>query len=108
MSTYTEKETEYMIEIYTSDPSKETVEDLAEKLQRSKKSIIGKLSREGVYRREVYVSKTGEKPITKMEIVDSIADGLGIEISSLAGLEKSPKAALKNLERAIATGSQRA
>jgi len=43
-----------------------------------------------------------------MEIVDSIADGLGIEISALAGLEKSPKAALKNLERAIATGSQRA
>ena len=45
MSNYTEKETEYMIEVYTSNPSKETVEDLAEKLQRSKKSIIGKLSR---------------------------------------------------------------
>lgn len=107
MSTYTDKETEYMVEIYTLNPSKETVEELAEKLQRSKKSIIGKLSREGVYRREVYVTKTGDKPITKVEIVSSIADGLGIEISALAGLEKSPKAALKYLERAIVAGSQR-
>lgn len=102
MSTYTDKETEYMIEVYTSNPSKETVEDLAEKLQRSKKSIIGKLSREGVYRREVYVSKTGEKPVTKVEIVSNIAEGLGIESSALLGLEKSPKAALKHLEKAIA------
>ena len=64
-----------------------------EKLKRSKKSIIGKLSREGVYR-EVYVSKTGEKPITKIEIVENIADALDIEVSDLAGLEKSPKEAL--------------
>ena len=102
MSTYTDKETEYMLEVYTSNPSKETVEDLAEKLQRSKKSIIGKLSREGVYRREVYVSKTGEKPITKVEIVSNIAESLGLESSTLAGLDKSPKAALRNLEKAVA------
>ena len=108
MSNYTEEQTNMLVGAYLDSPTPETVEELAEKLAKSKKSIIGKLSREGVYRREVYVSKTGEKPITKMEIVDSIADGLGIEISALAGLEKSPKAALKNLERAIATGSQRA
>ena len=93
-----------MVEEYSSDPSKETVERLAEQLDRSKKSIIGKLSREGVYRREVYVSKTGEKPITKVEIVSNIADALGIEISNLAGLEKSPKEALRRLEKAV-TGS---
>ena len=60
-------------------------------IERSKKSIIGKLSREGVYRREVYVSKTGEKPITKVEIVSHIAEGLGVEVSDLAGLEKVQK-----------------
>ena len=102
MSTYTDKETEYMIEVYTSNPSKETVEDLAEKLQRSKKSIIGKLSREGVYRREVYVSKTGEKPVTKVEIVSNIADALGVEVSDLEGLEKSPKQTLRRLSKAVA------
>ena len=75
---------------------------LAEMFGRSKKSIIGKLSREGVYRREVYVSKTGESPITKVEIVSNIAEGLGVETKALAGLEKSPKAALRNLEKAVA------
>ena len=102
MSTYTEKETEYMLEAYAKNPSKETVEELANQLQRSKKSIIGKLSREGVYRREVYVSKTGEKPITKVEIVSNIAEGLGLEVGALLGLEKSPKTTLRNLEKAVA------
>lgn len=102
MSNYSDAETAKMVGAYLDNPTKETVELLAEELNRSKKSIIGKLSREGVYRREVYVSKTGESPITKGEIVSNIAESLGIENSTLAGLEKSPKAALKNLEKAVA------
>lgn len=102
MSNYSESDTATMVQTYLADPTKETVEFLSNLLGRSKKSIIGKLSREGVYRREVYVSKTGESPITKMEIVSNIAEGLGLESSSLAGLEKSPKAALRNLEKAVA------
>jgi len=102
MSNYTEEMTTTMVQTYLADPSPETVEFLANMMERSKKSIIGKLSREGVYRREVYVSKTGEAPITKVEIVNNIAEGLGIESSTLAGLEKSPKTALRNLEKAVA------
>ena len=102
MSNYTPEQTEMMVNAYTESPSRETVEELAESLDRSVKSIIGKLSREGVYRREVYVSKTGESPITKVEIVNNISENLGIESRSLAGLEKSPKAALRNLEKAVA------
>jgi len=102
MSNYSEQETNMMVNEYLDSPTRETVEILAERLNRSKKSIIGKLSREGVYRREVYVSKTGESPITKVEIVSNIAENLGIENSSLAGLEKSPKSALRNLEKAVA------
>lgn len=102
MSNYTEEMTDTMVREYTSNPCPETVEMLAEMFGRSKKSIIGKLSREGVYRREVYVSKTGESPITKVEIVSNIAEVLGVEVGSLAGLEKSPKAALRNLEKAVA------
>ena len=102
MSNYTEEQTTNMVQTYLSDPTPDTVEFLANMLGRSKKSIIGKLSREGVYRREVYVSKTGESPITKVEIVNNISDALGIESTALAGLEKSPKAALKNLEKAVA------
>ena len=99
---YTEQITKELIEAYENEPTRETVERLAETYDKSIKSIIGKLSREGVYRREVYKSKTGEMPITKLEIVSSIADLLGIEIESLVGLEKSPKTTLKALEKAIA------
>ncbi len=102
MSNYSEKETASIVEAYSKEPTRETVEYLAGRYARSIKSIIGKLSREGVYRREVYVSKTGESPITKVEIVSNIAEGLGIESTNLAGLEKSPKAALRNLEKAVA------
>ena len=99
---YTEQITKELIEAYEDEPTRETVEKLAEIYSKSVKSIIGKLSREGVYRREIYKSKTGEVPVTKNEIVNNIADSLGIEIEALSGLEKSPKAALKNLEKALA------
>ena len=88
---------------YVKNPTVETVEELAEELKKSKKSIIGKLSREGVYLRAIYKSKSGQEPITKVEMVSNIADNLGIEVEDLSGLEKSPKAALKALE--IATGA---
>ena len=99
---YTEQITKELIEAYENDPTRETVERLAETYDKSVKSIIGKLSREGVYRREVYRSKTGDLPVTKVEVVNSIADVLGIEPESLAGLEKAPKATLRNLEKAVA------
>ena len=98
---YNEEQTKRIVEAYQHNPSRETVESLADELQKSIKSIIGKLSREGVYRREIYKTKSGELPVTKVEIVSNIADSLGIEVDSLLGLEKTPKATLKNLEDAI-------
>ena len=98
---YNDQTTQYMLEKYTADPTRQTVEDLAEELSRSVKSIIGKLSREGVYRREIYKTKTGELPVTKVEIVADIADNLGIEAESLLGLEKAPKSTLKKLKEAL-------
>tara|TARA_A100001015_G_scaffold312709_1_gene418434 strand:+ start:566 stop:877 length:312 start_codon:yes stop_codon:yes gene_type:complete len=98
---YNEQTTQYLLEKYTADPTRQTVEVLAEELSRSVKSIIGKLSREGVYRREIYKTKTGELPVTKVEIVSDIADDLGIEVESLSGLEKAPKSALKKLKETL-------
>ena len=98
---YNDQTTQYMLEKYTADPTRQTVEALAEELSRSVKSIIGKLSREGVYRREIYKTKTGELPVTKVEIVSDIADNLGIEVESLLGLEKAPKSTLKKLKEAL-------
>jgi len=99
---YTELDTAFMVEKYSAEPTMETVQYLAEKLGKTTKSIIGKLSREGVYKRAVYKSKSGELPITKVELVNNIAENLGVEVESLVGLEKSPKATLKTLE--VATG----
>lgn len=101
---YTEEITEYLVEQYKASPTMETVQYLADELGKTTKSIIGKLSREGVYKRAVYKSKSGELPITKVELVSNIAENLGVEVESLVGLEKSPKATLKTLE--VATGAQ--
>ena len=98
---YTPEQVEHMIEAYTKTPSRETVEELAETLDKSIKSIIGKLSREGVYKKTVYKTKTGESPETKKEIVENLAGLLNLEYIQVAGLEKSPKSALKILREAI-------
>ena len=66
---YTEEQTAHIKEQYLANPNRVTVEKLADELDKSVKSIIGKLSREGVYRREIYKTKSGELPVTKVEIV---------------------------------------
>ena len=98
---YTADQVNMMKAEYTSNPSRETVEKLAETLDKSIKSIIGKLSREGVYKKTVYKTKTGETPITKRELVQEIAELLVIDYQAVAGLEKSPKSALKILREAV-------
>ncbi len=86
-----------MIEKYQAKPDRETVDKLAEELNKSIKSIIGKLSREGVYRKAVYKTKTGELPVTKAELIIKIADTLNANSEKLKGLEKAPKQELKYL-----------
>ena len=94
---YTQEQVNHMVEAYTAKPERATVDMLAEDLNKSVKSIIGKLSREGVYEKTVYKTKTGEDPVTKKELVVELSNLLGLEYESLAGLEKSPKADLKVL-----------
>ena len=98
---YTKEMTKEIVEAYNDMPTRNTVDQLAEKYDKSVKSIIGKLSREGVYRREVYTTKTGEKPVTKLELVAEIAAGLDIDDFLLTGLEKAPKMALKAIKESI-------
>ena len=93
-----------MCKAYIDNPSRDTVDALAKELDKPVKSIIGKLSREGVYRREVYKTKTGETPITKIEIVYSIAHALELNPEQLIGLDKTPKQALKLLEETLQRG----
>ena len=50
MTNYTKQQTDYIVGNYAADPNMETVNILAKELGKSPKSIIGKLSREGVYK----------------------------------------------------------
>ena len=104
MTNYTKQQTDYIVGNYSADPNMETVNILAKELGKSPKSIIGKLSREGVYKRNVYVSKTGASPITKVELVSTIAYNLGLREESLEGLEKAPKQVLLLLEKTTMPG----
>lgn len=98
---YTQDQVEYIVNQYRLNPSRETVQRLAIELDKTIKSIIGKLSREGVYKKTEYTTKTGEKPVTKLELVQELAERLAIDITQLAGLEKAPKTALKALKENI-------
>ena len=95
---YTQEQTEYIKMRYLAEPTKETCHELAAELDKPYKSIIGKLSKEGVYRREEYKNKLGEKPVTKVEMVAEIEVMLGLDPEELSGLEKTPKLVLRKLK----------
>ena len=96
-SNYTQEQVDQMIEEYSANPTRDTVDSLAKDLDKSVKSIIGKLSREGVYQKAVYKTKTGEIPITKAQLVENLAELLEIPSNKIMGLEKAPKQDIKFL-----------
>ena len=105
MINYTQDQVEYITNQYRLKPDRETVEKLSEELDKSIKSIIGKLSREGVYRKAVYKTKTGEIPVTKAQLVENLATLLEIPSSKIMGLEKAPKQDIKFLHDTINGGA---
>ena len=105
---YTPEVTQVIVDSYQTDPSMDTVRKLAEIHGKTVKSIIGKLSREGVYQKASYVTKTGAKPITKAEIVAQITDKLDLDEQAVAGLEKAPKAALVAVRDAVSVIREKA
>ena len=105
---YTPEVTQVIVDSYETDPSMDTVRKLAEIHGKTVKSIIGKLSREGVYQKASYTTKTGAKPITKAEIVAQITDQLDLDVEAVAGLEKAPKAALVAVRDAVSVIREKA
>ena len=105
---YTPEVTQAIVQSYETAPCMDTVRNLAEIHGKTVKSIIGKLSREGVYQKATYTTKTGAKPITKAEIVAQITDKLDLDVDAVAGLEKAPKSALVVIRDAIAVVREKA
>lgn len=91
---YTDEQTALLRAEYLAAPVKATVESLAAKLGKSTRSIVAKLSREGIYQPAEYVSKTGEKPVKKDAHADAIGKVLQLTEAETESLTKANKTAL--------------
>jgi predicted transcriptional regulator len=89
---YTPEQTAQMVADYQAGT---TVETIAEKLGKTVRSVVAKLSREKVYVAKTYVSKTGEAVVKKDAVADYIAEALGLGEADAESLTKANKTALK-------------
>ena len=88
---YTQDQVEKLVVAYQSGQS---VESIADGMGKSVRSVVAKLSREGVYQAKSYVSKTGERPVKKDLVADQIAHILDLTESEADSLTKANKTAL--------------
>ena len=91
---YTEDMVAQMTQTYVANPTRETVDALAKDFGKSVRSIIAKLSREGVYVAQPKVTKSGEPVVRKAELVAQIEEHFDIEVPSFV---KASKADLQEL-----------
>jgi hypothetical protein len=68
---------------------------------RTKRSLVAKLVREGVYIKKSRVSKTGNVPQTKSAIVSDLAELMDMRDEDLSGMEAATKGALENIRTFI-------
>ena len=96
---YTPEQTLAMVADYQSGVS---VEQIAETLGKTVRSVVAKLSREKVYKAKEYISKTGEKPVKKDTHADAIGAILRMPENDIESLTKANKNALKMIFDALA------
>jgi len=99
---YTAEQTAKMVADYTVAPIKGTVEAIALELGKTVKSVVAKLSREKVYVKASYVSKTGEPVHKKDETADAIGAVLKMSENDISSLTKANKTALAAIWKALA------
>ena len=102
---YTDEMVSTMVDQYSASPTKATVEALAETFGKSTRSIIAKLSREGVYVAQPKVTKAGAPIVRKADIVADIASVLGVELEAPT-LVKASKVDLLMLKEAVINATQ--
>lgn len=96
---YTPEQTLKIVADYQAGVS---VESIAETFGKTTRSIIAKLSREGVYKKKEYTSKTGAKPVKKDTTADAIGAILKLSESETDSLTKANKSALQKIFDALA------
>jgi TolB-like protein len=98
---YTDEMTAELIASYKhkDGSNQDFVAEAAKTLGKTTRSIVAKLSKEGAYVVEGRKTKTGEKVVTKAELVSAINVKLGVE--GLGSLAKATKQDLQDLVNAL-------
>ena len=91
---YTKEQEASMIAEYKMNPTRATVDVIAEDLGKSVKSVIAKLVTLKVYVKAVKTTKTGKPVIRKTALVEKINSHFGFEMPSLV---KATKDDLQNM-----------
>ena len=99
---YTAEQTAELVSAYVANPTTETVAMFAETFGKSVRSIVAKLSREGVYKKAEYVTKSGDKPVAKESLADAIGSILKLSDADRDSLAKANKRALQAVFNALA------
>ena len=96
---YTAEQTAQMVLDYSNGT---TVEAIAEKMGKTVRSVVAKLSREKVYVAKTYVSKTGAPVVKKDAHADAIGAILKMTEAEIESLTKANKTALEKIFSALA------
>ena len=96
---YTPEQTVAMVADYKAGIDVATI---AANLGKTTRSIIAKLSREGVYQKKEYVTKNGDKVQKKDAVADAIGAVLKMTESEIESLTKANKTALAKIFAALA------
>ena len=88
---YTAEVTAEVVERYTAG---EAVESIAVAVGKSVRSVVAKLSREGVYKSKEKAKAEKVGAVTKADLIEAIAKEVGVASEKLESLEKATKEAL--------------
>ncbi|MDG1859433.1 MAG: hypothetical protein P8I94_10035 [Emcibacteraceae bacterium] len=85
---YTAQVIEAMVSAYEANPTRETVDTLAEEFNKPVRSVISKLSALGIYQKATPATKKAEPIIKKEVYVAQLNERLGVELPSVANMTK--------------------
>jgi len=100
---YSAEQTAKVVELYEAGKGM-SVEQIAEAVGKSARSVIAKLSREGVYVAKSGASKA--KRVTKADLVAKISAALGVDVAVFESFEKASHDALETLAAHLVVTAQ--
>lgn len=100
---YTPEETDSIVKEYQTEPTREKVNQIAERIGKSPRSVIAKLAAMGVYQTPQRTTKTGDPIIKKEKMVADLEEYLDIEIPTLVKAGKQDLQKLVNAVKELVT-----